>query len=74
MDDQVSQNDRNLQRNTESDKLQIVSTSFGVDTIRLDRYTQNLKITGTLHHEWKRKNLLGDFDFFMEGDLRIAYP
>ena len=38
-------------------------TLFGVD-----KYTQNLKITGGLHHEWKRINLLGDFDFFVEDD------
>ena len=30
------------------------------------KYTQNLKITGTLHNEWKRNNLLGDFQFFLE--------
>ena len=66
-------NDRNLRQNIESDQLQIVSTSFGVSkyTQTLEVTTrQNLKITGTLHHEWKRKNLLGDFDFFMEDDLK----
>ena len=40
-------------------------TLFGVD-----KYTQNLTITGTLHHEWKRINLLGDFQFFMEDNSK----
>ena len=82
MEDQASQNDRNLRRNIESDQLKIVSTLFaykdfgGNWTVYKDKYTkalevtlQHLKIIGTLHHEWKKKNLLGDFDFFMEDDL-----
>ena len=32
--------------------------------------TQDLKITGTLHHEWKRMNLLGDFQYLREDDSK----
>ena len=55
MYDQASQNNGYLQQNIKSEQLNNVPT-----------FAQNLKITGILHHEWKRMNLLGDFEFFME--------
>ena len=57
MHHQARQNDKYLRQNIEPEQLEIVSTH---------KYTQNLKITGTLHNEWKRNNLLGHFQFFLE--------
>ena len=55
MYDQASRKDGYLQQNIKSEQLNNVAS-----------FTQNLKITGTLHNEWKRMNLLGDFEFFVE--------
>ena len=58
---QARENDKYLRQNIEPEQPEIVSTQCGTH-----KYTQNLKITGTLHNEWKRNNLLGDFEFFLQ--------